>query len=194
MKNVYHNKIWRTGAVKIHLETTPIALIKGKDDTKAEKDRVKTELSRYPTSEKLYMYEFKIDFFDNGKPEDFLLLLVHNYNMSLNAPGTVSENPKLQYLCNLLHGEALCQFDTFCDQVESMTMAHLNRVILGLGNYSPPVNLLSKQKRVMHCRTRNLRKLKVRHYTDHIIDNNSYLADLPIAKRSDKLVKRNWMI
>ena len=50
-----------------------ILLIKSKNDDKLDKYCVKIELCRDPTPEKLYLYELKMTFFDNGEPEDFLL-------------------------------------------------------------------------------------------------------------------------
>ena len=70
--------------------------------------------------------------FGNGEPEGFLFF-VQNYNMALNGSGILATNVKLQYLRNLLCREAIFHFDTFCVQVVSMTMAHFNQVILGLG-------------------------------------------------------------
>ena len=52
MDNVSHLKIWRTGAVQIHVEPSPITMIKSKNDTKSEKDCVKIKLCGNPTSEK----------------------------------------------------------------------------------------------------------------------------------------------
>ena len=48
--------------------------------------------------------------FDHGKPEEFLLF-VHNFNMTLVATGMQETNAKVQYLCTIVCGEALCQFD-----------------------------------------------------------------------------------
>ena len=70
--------------------------------------------------------------FGNGEPEGFLFF-VQNFNMVLNASRMLATNVKLQYLCNILCREALLHFYTLCVQVVSMTMAHLNQVILGLG-------------------------------------------------------------
>ena len=52
MKNVSHRKVWRNGAVQIHVETTPIPIIKIKNDAKPEKVTVKIKLCRDTTSEK----------------------------------------------------------------------------------------------------------------------------------------------
>ena len=69
-----------------------------------------------------------------------------------------------------------------------MTTTHLSRIILGLGTYFYPANTLPKQKRVIRCRTRKLRKLKLRRYTSFFIDINDYLSDFPGEKSSDKIV------
>ena len=56
------------------------------------------------TSEKLDMHEFKMTLFDNGNPED-LILVVQNFNMALKASGTLASNSKLHYFHTLLHCE-----------------------------------------------------------------------------------------
>ena len=69
-----------------------------------ENDGVKIKSSRDPTSENLYISEFKMALFDNDKTEE-LLLLMHNFNMTLNILGTLAANAKIQYLVTLLRGE-----------------------------------------------------------------------------------------
>ena len=39
-------------------------------------------MHRNPTTEKMDMYEFKMDFLDNGNPEELLLFII-NFNMDL---------------------------------------------------------------------------------------------------------------
>ena len=77
------------------------------------------------------MYEFKMDFFDNGKPEEILFFVI-NFKMVLNASVTLAVNSRINYRPTLLCVEALCQFDNLRDQVGSITMSHFNRVVLGL--------------------------------------------------------------
>ena len=127
---------------------------------KTENDYVKIKLRRYPTSKKLYMYEFKRALFDHVKLGEFLLL-VKNYNMALDILGTLAENSKLQYIRTLLHGEVLRQFDNFCAQVGSTTMSHFNQVVLGLEKYFFPVGVLSKQKLVIRRKMINLHNSRV---------------------------------
>ena len=86
-----------------------------------------------------------MDFFDNGEPKKFFLLVQH-FKMTIEASGTLIVNAKLQYLHRLLRGETLRQFDTVCFQVGILTPTYLNRVILGLGAYFPPTNEYVKTK------------------------------------------------
>ena len=50
MKNIYNNKSWRTGAVQIHFQPSPIPSIKSNNDTIVENNGMKVKSSRYPTS------------------------------------------------------------------------------------------------------------------------------------------------
>ena len=54
------------------------------------------KLRRYPTSEKLDLYEFKMSTFDDGKSQKFLLFAQRS-KMMLNAPGTLSSNVISRY-------------------------------------------------------------------------------------------------
>ena len=51
MNNFSHKKLWRTGAVKIHIEPTLIMLLKCDSDTKSERCCVKFKLRRDPIPE-----------------------------------------------------------------------------------------------------------------------------------------------
>ena len=83
--------------------------------------------------------------------------------MTIDDLGMLTASAKIHYLCTLLCGEELRQFDTFCDQLGSTNTAHVSRIVLGVGTHSFPVDTLSKQKCVMHRGMRKPRKLKVRH-------------------------------
>ena len=71
-----------------------ILLIKISNDDKLDKYCVKIKLRRDSTPEKLYLYELKMTFFDNGKPEDFLLFR-WNFQLTLQASGTLSAGAKI---------------------------------------------------------------------------------------------------
>ena len=66
-----------------------------------------------------------MSFFDNGNPEEFLLF-VWNFKITLNPPGMLADNKNLQYICTLVHVEALRQVDTLCAQMGSMTLVYSN--------------------------------------------------------------------
>ena len=85
---------------------------------------------------KSYFYEFKMYFFDKGEPEEFLLF-VRNFQMIIEYSGIIAARTNIQYLFTLLHGEALCQFNTLCNQVGITNTTNLNQIILGLGTYFP---------------------------------------------------------
>ena len=138
-------------------------------------------MSRDTTSEKSDFYDLKNDLFDTGDPEEFLLF-TRNLQMTLEDLRTITANAKIKYLCTLLCGETLHQFDTLCDQVGSTTTTHLNRIILGLGTYFFLVNALSRQKRAMRRGTRKPYELKVRCYAALMIDINEYLDALTVSK------------
>ena len=116
---------------------------------------------------------------------------MRNFKMLPKALGTITANVELKYLCMLLRGKALYQFDTQCAQVGSTTISYLNRFILGLGMYFFfPVNNLSKQECAMRQGVSKPRELKVRRYAAHLIDINDYLATFPEAKESNNIVEK----
>ena len=67
------------------------------------------------------MYVLKMEFFDNGKPEEFLLI-IHNLKMILEESRNLTENSNIQYLHTLFHRNKLRQFDPLYVQVGSTTM------------------------------------------------------------------------
>ena len=76
-----------------------------------------------------------MDLFGNRETEDFLLL-ISDFNITLEASGTLKYGAKIQYLRTLLCGEALRQFDTLSAEVGSAAPEKLTSIILGLGAYS----------------------------------------------------------
>ena len=82
--------------------------------------------------------------FGNEDMEEFLLF-VRNFQMTLEASGTLTSGAKIQHLHTLVYGEALRQLDTLSIEVGSTTTDHLILIILVLCQYFPPVNTLSKK-------------------------------------------------
>ena len=124
--------------------------------------------------------------FDKGDPEEFLQF-VQNFQITFEASQKLADNAKIQQLCTLLHDKALCQLDTLSAEVLSATTTHLNRIILVLGTYFPPIHAFSKQKCAMCRGMRKPRGLKLRRHDSHMIDINAYLDAFYGAKASDKI-------
>ena len=74
IKNVSHKKTWKYGVTQVHVDPPTTPLIKNKHRNNSDKDFVKLKLCRDPTSEKSYLYEFKMALFNNGDTEDFCCL------------------------------------------------------------------------------------------------------------------------
>ena len=66
-------------------------------------------------------------------------------------------------------------------------MAHLNQVVLGLCTYFYPVNTLSNKKRKTHLIISNIRELKLRRYTNHMVNLNECLSVFSRDHSSDKI-------
>ena len=105
--------------------------------------------------------------------------------MSHEAPGTLVAGAKIQYLCKLVCGELFHQLDTFSADVGSTTLENLKSIILGLGTYLLPVNVLSKRKHTIRHGMRNSQCLHVRCYAAHLLDLNKYLFFFPWERASE---------
>ena len=79
----------------MHVDSPPVQLIKIKNDAKLDNYFVKIKLCGDLTLEKLDLYEFKMDLFDDGKPEEFLLL-IRNFNMTGEVSGTIKPGAMIQ--------------------------------------------------------------------------------------------------
>ena len=66
------------------------------------------------------------------------MLFVRNFNMILTASGTLEAGAKYKYLCTLVHGEALHQFDLLSADVEVTGNLNIDYIIRGLAQYFPP--------------------------------------------------------
>ena len=78
-----------------HVDPSLIPLIKENHNGKSEKYFVKLKLRRDPTSSTSNLYEFKMSLFDNGEPDEFLLL-VCNFNTTLAESGMLEAGEKYQ--------------------------------------------------------------------------------------------------
>ena len=75
-------------------------------------------MRRDPTSITSDLYDFKMYLFDHGKPEEFLLF-IRNFRKTLAETWTLEMDARVNYICKLVSGEELCQFDLLSDVVEN---------------------------------------------------------------------------
>ena len=90
--------------------------------------------------------------------------------MNLVASGTLDMGARFQYLCTLVNGETLHQFDPLSSDVESMETLNMEYIIKVLALYSPPVNHLLKQKCVIGHIMNKLLGIKIRHNAARFIE------------------------
>ena len=81
-------------------------------------------------------------------------MFVHKFNTTLAASGMLKADAKFQYICTIVCGEALHQFDSLSADAESTENLNVDYIIRCLAQYPPPVNFLSKQKRSRLCGTK----------------------------------------
>ena len=135
MENVLHKKRWVADTNPSHVEPPHIPLIKEIFTGKLDVDYVKLKLRRYPTSSTAEFYEFMMYLFDHGNPEDFLLF-IWNFQMTLEAIGTLETEVKVQYLRTLVCGKPLRQFDLLSADVENRdTFLNVDSLLMGLAWY-----------------------------------------------------------
>ena len=125
----------------MNVDLPPTPIIKSKNNETSVKYCVKIKLRIDTMSQKLNLYKLKMAQFDNGKLEKFLLL-IRNFNITLDASGTLVTSAKIQLLRTLVHGKALFQFDTLSTALGSTTSENLRNIILVLGTYFFPINVL----------------------------------------------------
>ena len=62
-------------------------------------------------------------------------MFIRNFNMTVEVSGTLLYIEKTQYLCTLVRGEALRQFDMFSNVLGMNTSENSKFIIMGLGTY-----------------------------------------------------------
>ena len=71
-------------------------------------------------------------------------MFISNLNTTLEASRTIKVVANIQYICTMVRGEHLHQFDTLSAEVGSASPENLMSIILVFGTYFPPVNALSE--------------------------------------------------
>ena len=123
----------------MHMKSPRILRIKSMNNDRSDKYCVQIKLRRDMMSQNSDLYENKMALFDNGDPEEFLLF-IRNFNMFLKKSGKLTARANIQYLCTLVCGKALRQFDTFSDEVGSTTPENLTSIILVFGGVHPKMS------------------------------------------------------
>ena len=68
-----------------------------------------------------------MDLFDNGKPEEFFLF-AWNFQMTLEASETLTDDANIQYLHTLVRYDVIYQLDMLSVEVGSTTTEILNLI------------------------------------------------------------------
>ena len=89
--------------------------------------------------------------------------------MTLASSGALETGANNQYICTLVRGESLCQFDLLSDEVDGTNPLIVENITLGLDSYFSPMNSLSKQKHMMRHGIRKPCGLKVKQYAVGLI-------------------------
>ena len=74
-----------------------------------------------------------------------------NFKRAVEETGTTTAAGKMHYLHTLLHGEAIWEFYELASHNSGTNNSRLKLIREGLLGYFPPINALSKKKRVMRC-------------------------------------------
>ena len=107
-----------------------------------------------PSSTASETFNVNMNTFDDGQPEEFLSLL-RNFKIAIDGTGTTTPSGRINYLCMMLCGQALRDFNKLKYQCGGATNNHLKLIQEVLHEYFFPINALYKKKRLMR---RTLRK------------------------------------
>ena len=80
-----HKKECNSGTVQSHVESPTITIIESNNGDKSDKDCVKIKSRRNPISQRLDLYEFKMNLFDNRDPEEFLFFMDFEVSRRFNT-------------------------------------------------------------------------------------------------------------
>ena len=116
--------------------------------------------------------------FGNGKPKEFLQLL-KNFNKSIDGTGTTTVARRINFLCTLLCGEAIREFDNLVSHNNGTTNPHLKEIQEVLLDYFFPTNALIKKNIPMRQSTKKTCVLPMKILVVHITNLNNYLVSFP---------------
>ena len=128
------------------------------------------------TSEK---YNMNMSTFDNGQPEEFLVLL-RNFKIAIDRTSMTMPTGRINYLCTMLREKSLREFDEISLQ-ENTTNNHLKHTTEGLIEYPhpPSPSALSNQKRAMRRAMRKPCSMPFNRFETRLTEINNFLPLFP---------------
>ena len=81
-------------------------------------------MRRNPASVGYETYKFKMTIFEDGRPED-LLQFLNNFNKVIDGTGMTTVTERIYFICTLLRGEALHEFDNLASHSNGSMNTHL---------------------------------------------------------------------
>ena len=148
MKIVQHTN-WISADVQARIDTPPIPLINMELEEERASNIIKAKLRKPLALATSETCNIAIVTLENSQPEEFLALL-NNFKIAIYRTGTASVAGQINWLRMMLRGEALIDFHKWSSHNNDMKNSHLKHITEGLLEYSPPINPLYNQERVMH--------------------------------------------
>ena len=110
-----------------------------------------------------------------------------NFNRAVDRTGTTTSVEKINYLCTILRGEALWEFDKLSSQNTGTNSTHLKFIQEGLLGYSFPINALSNQKHVMRRDMCKPWDIPFKRFSDLLMELTNYLIIFPESSAFKKM-------
>ena len=100
------NLKWLSAYAQSRIKPWPIPLNRLVTENLKGCNIINIKMRQYPLSYTSKTYEIKTATFENDKPEEFLTLM-KNFKTAIDKTGTASAPRRINYLRNMLRGEAL---------------------------------------------------------------------------------------
>ena len=120
------NNKWINSDVQARIEPPPIPLLRETTRNTEETNIIRIKMHRGPESATSKTYELKVQTFKIFKSEEFLQMMKY-FKTGIDGTGNTSASGKIQFLCTMLRGESLIEFEVIANQVGSTTNGHLKK-------------------------------------------------------------------
>ena len=180
------NNKWLNTDVQARIDPPKTPLLKVTTGKTEETHIIKNKMHQNPVSATYETHNLKVQKFENGEPEEFLQMM-KDFRTGIDGTGTNSASVKIQFLCTMLYGEPLREFDVIANQVGSTINAHLKQIKEGLLGYLFPLNMINKQKRATRRATSKPRDLQFKRFAARLAKLNNYLPLLPGLSVAEKM-------